>query len=243
MNESKSENKVWDKELLFNYLEKEIPLMIEREAAVLMMYGQESERRAFINMMKQAAWALLSAIQQNGWNVLGSEQKIEGLLGEQSLKGKADLILERGDERVVVDLKISGSDRYKKKIRNKDDIQLLIYSKFAADTENWAHSAYFIISKAQLLATNNIAFAEAEALLPDEDSNAANDHTWTKLQKTYEWRLKQIHDGKIEVRTDVNLKELEENYMEEDLISMLELPNEAAKYDIYNVLIGTSIDK
>jgi hypothetical protein len=55
--------------------------------------------------------------------------------------------------------------------------------------------------------------------------------------------LKQIHDGNIEVRTDTNLKELEENYTEEDMISMLELPNEAAKYDIYNVLIGTSIDK
>jgi hypothetical protein len=93
------------------------------------------------------------------------------------------------------------------------------------------------------LAANNIAFAESEALLPDEDSNAANDNTWKKLQKTYEWRLNQIHDGNIEVRTDTNLKELEENYTEEDMISMLELPNEAAKYDIYNVLIGTSIDK
>ena len=238
INETKSKNKVWEKTDLFDFLEVLIPQLIEREAAVLMMYGQESERRAFINMMKQACWALLSAIQRNNWQILGPEQQIEGLLGNQLLKGKADLILERGNEKAVVDLKISGTERYKKKIKNRDDIQLLIYSKFAAEAETWAKSAYFIISRAQLLAANNDAFEEAAALLPDEDSNTANKFIWEKLQKTYEWRIAQILEGKIEIRTDKTLDDLEAIYSNEDILSLLELPRESAKYDIYNVLIA-----
>jgi hypothetical protein len=237
-NETKSKNKNWDKKTLSNYLEEIIPQMIDREAAVLMMYGQESERRAFINMMKQASWSLLSAIQQNGWKLIGPEQQIEGTLGNQLLKGKADLILERGNEKAVVDLKISGTERYKKKIKNRDDIQLLIYSKFAAESDSWAKSAYFIISRAQLLAANNDAFEEATALLPDDDSIAANNSIWEKLLKTYEWRIAQILDGKIEIRTNKTLGELEAYYQNEDIISLLELPRETAKYDMYSVLIG-----
>ena len=242
-NETKSKNKLWEKTDLFDFLEVLIPQLIEREAAVLMMYGQESERRAFINMMKQACWALLSAIQRNNWQILGPEQQIEGLLGNQLLKGKADLILQRSDEKAVVDLKISGSERYKKKIKNRDDIQLLIYSKFAAEAETWAKSAYFIISRAQLLAANNDAFEEAAALLPDEDSNTANKFIWEKLQKTYEWRIAQILEGKIEIRTDKTLDDLEAIYNNEDILSLLELPRESAKYDIYNVLIGSETTK
>jgi hypothetical protein len=148
------------------------------------------------------------------------------------------LILERGNEKAVVDLKISGTERYKKKIKNRDDIQLLIYSKFAAEAETWAKSAYFIISRAQLLAANNDAFEEAAALLPDEDSNTANKFIWEKLQKTYEWRIAQILEGKIEIRTDKTLDDLEAIYSNEDILSLLELPRESAKYDIYNVLIA-----
>jgi hypothetical protein len=239
LNETNSKNKVWEKTNLFDFLEVLIPQLIEREAAVLMMYGQESERRAFINMMKQACWALLSAIQRNNWQIVGPEQQIEGLLGNQLLKGKADLILQRSDEKAVVDLKISGSERYKKKIKNRDDIQLLIYSKFAAEAETWAKSAYFIISRAQLLAANNDAFEEAVALLPDEDSNSANNFIWEKLQKTYEWRIAQIQEGKIEIRTDKTLDDLEAMYNNEAMLSLLELPRESAKYDIYNVLIAS----
>ena len=243
MNETKAENMFWEKEILFNYLEKEIPLVIEKEAVVFMLYGMESERRAFINMMKQSAWALLSAIQNNGWKISGSEINIEGFLGNQALKGKSDLILERGAEKTVVDLKFSGLDHYRNKIKNREDLQLLIYSRFASDTEDWAHRAYFIINKAQLLAPNNLAFKEAEVLLGEEDPNISNNLNWDKLQQTFEWRVAQINAGKIEVRTKKTIEYLDESYSSEDMISMLELPRDSAKYDIYNVLLGTNSEK
>jgi hypothetical protein len=243
MNETKAENMLWEKEILFNYLEKEIPLVIEKEAVVFMLYGMESERRAFINMMKQSAWALLSAIQNNGWKISGSEINIEGFLGNQALKGKSDLILERGAEKTVVDLKFSGLEHYRNKIKNREDLQLLIYSRFATDTEDWAHRAYFIINKAQLLAPNNLAFKEAEVLLGEEDPNVSNNLNWDKLQQTFEWRVAQINAGKIEVRTKKTIEFLDESYSSEDMISMLELPRDSAKYDIYNVLLGTNSEK
>jgi hypothetical protein len=203
----------------------------------------ESERRAFINLMRQAAWALLSGIQNNGWKIVGSEINIEGFLGNQALKGKSDLILERGPEKAVVDLKFSGLDHYRNKIKNREDLQLLIYSRFASETEDWAHRAYFIINKAQLLAANNHAFKEAEVLLPEDDIRSSNNLSWEKLQQTYNWRSEQINAGQIELRTSKTIEFLEEYYSSEDMISKLELPRDSAKYDIYNVLLGTNSEK
>jgi ATP-dependent helicase/nuclease subunit B len=201
-NETKIEDKTWEKSEVYTWMEREIPILIEREAAVMMMYGQEAERRAFINMMKHAAWTLLSAIQNNAWKISGTEMEISGSLGDQPLKAKADLILLRGEETAVIDLKFSSADRYRKKIKNRDDLQLLIYSRFAAGPEDWAHTAYFIISRAQLLAKNNAAFAEAEALIPDEDFRKVNNAIWEKLITTYLWRIEQIAEGRIEIRNE-----------------------------------------
>jgi hypothetical protein len=76
----------------------------------------------------------------------------------------------------------------------------------------------------------------------DEDSNTANKFIWEKLQKTYEWRIAQILEGKIEIRTDKTLDKLEAIYNNEDILSLLELPRESAKYDIYNVFLKFKSD-
>jgi ATP-dependent helicase/nuclease subunit B len=239
--ETIEKNSTWTKDAVYQWMEKEIPLLIEREAAVLMMYGQEAERRAFINMMKHAAWTLISSIQNNGWQISGTEVPISGKLGNQDLKGKADLILEKDGQKAVIDLKFSGNDRYSKKIKNREDIQLLIYSRFTAEPENWAHTAYYIISSAKLFAKNNDAFAEAEALLPDEALKAVNDSIWEKLQNTYEWRISQLSEGLIEIRNQKNIQALTEAYEGLNMLDMLELPTQDAFYDIYGVLVGSGI--
>ena len=64
-----------------------------------------------------------------------------------------------------------------------------------------------------------------------------NASIWDKMQKTFEWRLLQIKNGKIEIRTSFTCKELEEIYGDE-LIDVLEMKTDDAKFDDYRTLIG-----
>jgi hypothetical protein len=56
------------------------------------------------------------------------------------------------------------------------------------------------------------------------------------MQRTFHWRMEQLRNGKIEVRTTATQKRLEALYMDE-LLDILELPDADAKYDDYRTLI------
>jgi len=57
-----------------------------------------------------------------------------------------------------------------------------------------------------------------------------------RMQKTYEWRLDQISRGEIEVRCAQTAADLEEQY--DDLLDLLEMKTEDARFDDYRVLIN-----
>jgi hypothetical protein len=235
----KQSDVMWDKSTLSHWIDAHVPSLFDKEGAVLLMYGMEPERVGFINKIKQAAWALLSAIQNNGWTIAETELKVEGQMEEQAIKGFIDLVLVRGNEKLLVDLKWGGYNYRKEQLKNNTDLQLVIYSKLLADQTGWAHTAYFIIEKATILARNNLAFKEAEALANDQDFRAVHQHIWDTIIKTYRWRMRQIKQGKIEVRTNDTYEELEAVIEEEEtLLDLLEMKREGAKFDDFKVLIN-----
>ena len=241
--------------------------LFQREAATLLMYGYEPERVQLIRQINYAIWTLISMIRQNKWEVDGTEMDLRGQFSERPVKGKADIVLKRqipqyfkekatksnvedltsetpplgvgglGLERCVLDLKWSGHGYRERLIKNGEDLQLVMYSRLLTEDDDWAHTAYFIIENARLLARNTLAFNEIKPLLPDVDSFAMNASIWDKMQKTFEWRLLQIKNGKIEIRTGFTAKELEEIYGDE-LLDVLEMKTDDAKFDDYRTLIG-----
>ena len=104
----KQSSESWNKTTLLNWIDANVPSLFEKEGAVLLMYGMEPERVGFVNKIKQAAWALLSAIQNNGWSIADTELRVEGKMAGQAIKGFVDLVLERGREKLIVDLKWGG---------------------------------------------------------------------------------------------------------------------------------------
>ncbi|MEL6926551.1 MAG: PD-(D/E)XK nuclease family protein, partial [Bacteroidota bacterium] len=132
--------------------------LLSREGAVLLMYGREPERLAFINKVKYAAWSLVSSIRNNGWQIVGSELPLAGKFMDMPIKAKADLVLQRGREQAVIDLKWRGAKRRENVIKNEEDLQLVMYSKLLTEDHSWAHTAYFIIEQGKLIARNNLAF-------------------------------------------------------------------------------------
>jgi hypothetical protein len=217
--------------------EKSVDLL-PREGATMLLYGREPERNAFLNRVKNAAWSLISLIRSNGWEVAHTELELQGAFSGIPVRGKADLVLQRGDERAIVDLKWSGANRRKELIRNGEDLQLVLYAKLLPPPDQWPHTAYFILEEGKMIARNAVAFRESIiAGRGDDDHAGACTAIFSRMEKTFAWRMEQIHKGKLELRTARTAPELEALYGEE-LFDLLEMKSEDARWDDYRTLLG-----
>lgn len=240
--EIKGTERHWKKWEVTQWIEVNIEELFEKEGAVLLMYGYEPERIGLVNKLKESAWALVSIIQDNGWSIVDTELPIKGKMAGQELKGIADLVLQRGTEKAIVDLKWGGATYRANQFRSKEDLQLVVYSRLLDQHTDWAHTAYFIIENGRMIARNNLAFEAAEAVAPEEDFREIHQDIWNRMVKTYQWRMEQIKSGKIEVRTETTAEALDE-MMEESmdmqhLLDLLEMKSGNARFDDYQVLIN-----
>ncbi len=226
----------WTKNDLDQWVNTNADRLLQREGAVLLMYGREPEKVSFIRKIKHAAWSLIQLIQQNGWTVLATEKPIEGSFVGIPVAGRSDLVLRRADELAIIDLKWRGATRREQSIRNEEDLQLVLYARLLTDDHTWAHSAYFIMEKGRMIARNNLAFKDIIAVSPEADHIEVNQRILQRMADTYRWRLKQVQDGRIEIRCAQTQAELEEIYGEE-LLDLLEMKREDAPWDDYRTLI------
>ncbi len=227
----------WSKSDVEFWLDNRSKKLLKKEGAVLLMYGKEPDKIAFMRKVKNAAWTLVSMIQNNQWKIHKTEMPLQGKFMNRPVKGKADLVLQRNDELAVIDLKWGGKTRRLEQIKNKEDLQLVMYSRLLTVDNTWAHTSYFIISNAEMIARNNLGFREANAVMPDLDHLAINEEIWERMEKTYQWRMQQFKEGKIEIRTQSTLEELNDIYMGE-LMDFLEMKNDASPYDDYKTLVN-----
>jgi hypothetical protein len=216
--------------------------LLSREGAVLLLYGREPERIAFLNKVKYAIWSLLSLIKKNDWKVLDTELKTGGNFQGVPIKGKADLVLQREKELMIVDLKWRGASRRTNMIRNEEDLQLVTYAKLLNKGNGWAHTAYFIIEKGQAIARNNLAFKEITGVPTEDNYFEINDRIYSKMEKTFIWRMQQLQSGIIEIRTEQTLPAIEDEYYDQfsndELQSILEMKRTDAPFDDYRTLIN-----
>lgn len=235
------------KEETDQWVEEEYRRLLNREGATMLMYGKEPDRVAFGNQLKAAAWSLINAIKADGWKVLETEMELEGRFppkeAEQAvaLRGIADLVLEKAEERAIVDIKLSGSGRRIEMLKNDDDLQLVLYAHLLSQNSGyWPQTAYFIVDKGQLIARTKDAFGQANAVKPDSEHADTYQAIMEKMEKTWLWRLNQLRQGLIEIRCTDTAPLIEEHYSQEG-VNMMELlePGEAdAKFDDYRALIG-----
>ena len=236
LKENKEQIQSINREEINAFLEEKSGQLFAREGATLLMYGKEPERLAFLNKVKYAAWSLVKTIQDNCWEVQATEMDLEGHFLNVPIKAKADLVLEREGEAAVLDLKWSGGNYRRRMIKNEEDLQLVLYSKLLDKDHTWSHTGYFILDKGEVLARNNQAFSNCEALQVDADHIAINERILSKMEATYAWRKAQLDKGQIEIRTAQTQQDLEDLYAGE-LMDLLELKDGDAPFDDYRVLI------
>jgi hypothetical protein len=227
----------WDRPALRQWIDHEAPPLLRREGAILLMYGREPERINFIKRVEFAAWSLINMIRDNGWQVAATEQPLEASFLQTPINGRADLLLQRGNERAVIDLKWRGAGRRERLIRNEEDLQLILYAHLLKGSDHWPHTAYFIMESGKMIARNQLAFNNCVSVAPDVDHREVNQRILARMEATYRWRLQQVRSGRIEVRCTQTLEELEEYYGPE-LLEVLEMKTEDAYFDDYRTLIN-----
>lgn len=227
----------WDQAELDSWIDKESRYLLQREGAILLMYGREPERVNFIKRLKYAAWSLINLIRDNGWQIEATEAPLETSFVSTPVNGRVDLALKREGERAVVDLKWRGASRRERMIRNEEDLQLILYGRLIDTSGQWAHTAYFIMEQGKMIARNALAFKNASSVAPEADHLQINERIFERMAKTYRWRLEQIKKGQIEIRCQHTLEELEETYGSE-LLEVLEMKTENAFFDDYRTLIN-----
>ncbi len=234
----------WTFEQIKEWVDEHSKKLLSKEAATLLMYGFEPQKLQLIRQIEYAIWTLIEHIRRNKWTVEATEQELAGQFSDTPVKGKADVVLVRlssdsstkSSERCILDLKWSGHSYRERLIKNGEDLQLVMYARLLNESEDWAHTGYFIIENARLLARNTAAFAEIKPLTTD-DAFEVNEIIWQKMLKTYTWRLNQVTTGQIEIRTTKTVRDLEEHYGME-LLDVLEMKNEESRFDDYCTLIG-----
>jgi len=229
----------WNKADLERWMDEQAPVLLRKEGASLLMYGREPERVAFVKRMKNAAWSLMRLLLDNRWSVAGAEEDLDGVFDGVTLRGRADLLLERPDgERAIVDMKWSGAGRYQELLRNQEDLQLALYAYLAAEEGRLPlpHTAYFIIDRGQVLARNEKAFREARPPAPDLDHQAVYRAMYERISATLRWRISQLSEGEIEIRCEQTQQALEAHYGE-TLLEMLEMKRQTDNRDDYRTLI------
>jgi hypothetical protein len=210
--------------------------LLEREGATLLLYGREPERNVFLNRLLHAAWSLITLLRNNNWQVEGTEVVLEGSFAGITLKGKADLVLRRGEELAIVDLKWSGARRRLEMIRNREDLQLVLYAGMLASGASWPHTAYFILEEGRMIARNNAAFKEAQTADQSSDHAAVCAQVLERMEKTFTWRMAQMQSGQLELRTARTATELDALYGD-ILLELLEMRDEDARWDDYRILL------
>ncbi|MCB9323684.1 MAG: PD-(D/E)XK nuclease family protein [Lewinellaceae bacterium] len=226
-----------DKAGIEKMVEMEMQALLVKEGAVLLMYGREPERLAFINKLKYAAWSLVTMIRSNGWKVVGTEKPLEGSFAEMEVKGRADLVLEKENTFAIVDLKWRGSSRRERELKNEEDLQLVLYARLLPSKEKWTQTAYFIIENGKMIARNPEAFKEAIAVAPDANQEEVNRRIMDRMEATLLWRMGQLKQGLLEIRCRHTIAELEATYGTEQM-EILEMKDGDAPFDDYKVLIG-----
>ncbi len=244
LGELKEADRCFSRQEVNQWIDANADRLLRQQGAVLLEYGQEPERVQFIRTMRKSAWTLVSYIQNNRWSIEGSELEIEGKIGNQPVKGRADLVLRRTGtdgrpEAAVVDLKWRGKTTFGTIIKNGWDVQLALYADFLSEQGiTRIHTAYYLLRDAKMLSRNELAFEGAEVVPVADDYTVVQREMLDKISATHDWRWQQFAAGTVEVRCAETAGALDDAYLDLDHDSLLEMKTDTSPFDDYQSLIG-----
>lgn len=179
--------------------------LIRSEGAVLLMPGRSEDLTVFRRQLSTAMVQLRHQFILANVVKVEAEQKLVGEFEGGKIAGYGDLLVTKHDgTQAIVDMKWAGGKKYPDKLAENRHLQLVIYAELLRQrTGFWPQLAYFILSRAELLATDRNFFPEARIVWKKkevQDENAPM--LWNRFIKTWKWRRAQLDAGNIEVVLD-----------------------------------------
>gem|GEM_PF-740858 len=205
---------------------------VEAMASELLLPGREIEHRRARSMIAIAVRRLAEALERTGLTVEATEEFLEvplnggtlngATLRDATLRGPADLIArDRTGRPFVIDLKWSGSSRYRREeIERGEALQLAVYTwmirrRDAADAagSTGAGSAYFMLVQGELLSASPLLMAEAL------ESELTEQEVFERVLRGCEERVSQMNDGLLEATGVTKALRLEEEGIKEEKLA------------------------
>ena len=160
-------------------------------AAELFLPQRQADRVKLRRQIGLAASELLRHIRDNGWTVIGVEEKKEGDALGTKLTGRIDLLL--GPEPRVIDHKWSGVSTKEEGLEQGVACQLATYSRLARqDNGPYPPVAYFIVSRALILATDQASFGSLAL-----HEGPSPQVTFEAMDRTHASVLQELRQGKL----------------------------------------------
>jgi hypothetical protein len=191
--------------------QKEIELKKRIHAAMEEAYKEEGE--VFL-LPKNAIYKAdldnigSASLLNNNWEIAAYEEWHENPDDHIPLGGIIDLILRRGNETAIVDLKFMGKSKRQKEIAERRAIQLLIYQRLMRNqAPGNIYLGYYLLDANVLFTQETGAFAEA--IVPHSTENRTMDQLWQKVLEAFNHRLKELGIGKIEAGDKLRQKEFD----------------------------------
>ena len=221
---------------------------LAKKGAIFLLYGKESERQSLKRTLFEAAKSFRLKIIANDWKINqdSCERETNGsVLDDLRFFGIMDMVLTRGDEVLILDLKWYQSAKKTSELSSKEDLQLILYAlveeKLSAKK---VHTGYFLFKTAEFIARNENALQGITVVRNKDNSLADEDAIRKEVEErmlaTFDWRTKQLLNGELEMYLDSTKEQIEAHYEEMalNLLPMLELKTPYEKYDDYKNLIG-----
>jgi hypothetical protein len=155
-----------------------LPIM----AAPLAQPEHAGELAAARDQVPAAMEALVRLLQEQGLEVVGAELQRDGRFGDLALTGRIDLMVRRGAEVAVLDLKWTYSDRrYVAMVSDGTAVQLAVYHALARADGAVAPGGYFLLRQRRVVAgTGSFLTGDpVEAARPDDDTLRLVAQDWT----------------------------------------------------------------
>ncbi|MFI3185235.1 MAG: PD-(D/E)XK nuclease family protein, partial [Methylococcaceae bacterium] len=218
------------------WFDQAISSLLAEEGAVLLQPGRLVEKEQFITTTRKSLHALIHQLQAAKVVHVEIELAQEAAFFGGNLGGYIDMKVtnDQGKE-AVIDIKWGGANYRKTSLKENKHLQLVTYSYLRnknSATKKWLPVAYFIIDGGVILAQNTDYFPEAIEIKPNGDENHAV--IWQKMQKTWEWRRKQIDSGLIEV----TVSGTEADSVSSPGEDALDIPETSDHFNDYKVLTG-----
>ena len=155
------------------------------------------------------------------------------------------MVLHRGDEILILDLKWQKSGKKMDEIRSKEDLQLILYALLEKGLSGKKiHTAYFLFKDGSFIARNEEAMSDINVIKDKDnslvDEEAIRKEVEAKMLATFKWRTEQLMNGELEMYLNSTKEQVDAHYeaIALDIIPMLELKAPYEQYDDYKNLVG-----